>query len=139
MQATQVQQSVPGAVRNAFRLTLLVIGLALLSNVVSLFDGGREEAEAAGTGAVWGAVAFAVVLVILQFLVAFKMRAGARWARTVLTILAVLQLIGTVVGLADVEGGFGTVHLVLNVLVAIIDIAVLVLLYRPESNRYFAR
>ncbi|MGV9211724.1 hypothetical protein ACTFTM_07670 [Micromonospora sp. RB23] len=139
MQATQVQQGVPGAVRNAFRLTLLVIGLALLSNVVSLFDGGRDDAEAAGTGTVWGAVAFAVILVVVQFFVALKMRDGANWARRVLTILAILQLIGTLVGLADVEGGLGTVQLALNVLVAIADIALVVLLYRPESNRYFAR
>jgi hypothetical protein len=75
------------------------------------------------------AVVFAVVWTVLYLLFAVKLRAGRNWARIVLTILFVLNVLSLVAN----QGTQG-VEYIGTVLLA----AATVLAYLPASNAYFA-
>ncbi|GAA1535125.1 hypothetical protein GCM10009827_061690 [Dactylosporangium maewongense] len=83
----------PAAVRTAFWLAAASIVAGGVSAVLIFFDidlmyGGHGNEKVA-----YGSAGFALVLLALQLLLALRMRAGAGWARIVLTVLMVVMLL----------------------------------------------
>ncbi len=91
----------------------------------------RQQIDTAVTLTVVGALAFAIVLTVVDGLVLTKMRAGRRWARPTLVALAVLS------GLTDLRQG---PHLAeaLNVTSLLFIAAGVAVMYRPTAAAYFA-
>ena len=83
-------------------------------------------------------LAVVVIVVVASAMVAFAimMRRGRNWARIVLTVVAVLGLGGMT---TSVNGVVLSSPGPLALLTFAVNIAVIVLLYVPASNRYFAR
>jgi hypothetical protein len=80
------------------------------------------------------ALVVGVIFLVLYVLLTFQVRKGRNWARIVTWVLAglgVLTLVGTAVGTEPAGARiFGVVG-------GLIDLAIIVLLARPESNQYF--
>ncbi|GAA2005479.1 hypothetical protein JL107_04770 [Nakamurella flavida] len=77
------------------------------------------------------AVVVGAVVVAIALLFVFKMRAGRNWARIVITIFSVLNLLSLFGG---VRSGLSTTDFIGPV----IAIVALVLMWLPASNEYFA-
>ncbi|QFG67863.1 hypothetical protein [Ornithinimicrobium pratense] len=152
----------PGSVALAEKLMYGGAAITLVSGLLSLFvdrDGLREtlrnQLEAAGQatdeasldaamqfGMISGIVA-AVVGAALWALMGWLNGKGIGWARIVATILGVLGVLVTLVGLfgtALVPGGAagGTLSMVLSVVTGALALAVVVLLWRPDASAFFA-
>ncbi len=140
----------PASVQNAVKLIWVGVALNLISTLLTftmiddLIDTAIENAgtgagaldrDAARAGVIAGLVFGLVVSVALTALFAYFIGKGANWARIVYTVLGV---IGVIFGLLSL-GGQPAVLLVLALVGLVITIAVLVLLYRPESNAYFKK
>lgn len=89
--------------------------------------------EFAGTGAgsrpstpAWATAALAVPLVALQVWGAFRLLAGTRWVRTVLTVIAVLSALGAPFDLSPVV-----------VTGLALTLAGAVLMWLPPANAFF--
>ncbi|MFB9905207.1 hypothetical protein [Allokutzneria oryzae] len=84
-------------------------------------------------------ITLAVIVVgavgVLLLVFAFMMRRGRNWARIVLTIVAVLGLGGMT---TNVNGVVLSSPGPLALITFFVNVAVIVLLYVPPSNRYFA-
>ncbi|MGW4487766.1 hypothetical protein ACWEOE_28460 [Amycolatopsis sp. NPDC004368] len=134
----------PATVLGAFWLYLVstVVAIAgagvLLANKQTIVDavrGGGQgqltEAQIEQTANVglWVAVAVAVVIALVYLWLAVKLKAGRNWARIVLTILTLLQIVSLVAG----RGGS-----LLGYLSAGAAVVALVLAFLPPSNAYLA-
>ena len=138
----------PSSVRLAVNLIWVGIALSIVNSLLTfvfLDDVVDQAIEAAGgsatldrdaaqLGAVVGVVVTLVFTVALYVLFAIFIRKGANWARIVYTVLAVLGLLLSLVGIA----GQPALQLVLSLVGIALTVATLVLLFRPESNRYFS-
>ncbi|MBF4591970.1 hypothetical protein [Curtobacterium sp. VKM Ac-1395] len=123
----------PTTVTVAFVIWLIVVLANILSGVISLVSGSASDAaDSVGTAPLVGGAIFAFILAIVELIIVFKMRDGRNWARIVLTVLAILQLIGVGVGAASGGNAFGWIGAV-AVLVATI------LMYVGGANGYFRR
>lgn len=106
---------------------------------------GQDELDAAMTGAIGFGLLLAIAFVLVYALFANKMAAGRNWARIVVTVLAgigvafgSLQLLAVAAGgLAPAEFAVSPVVLVLSGVTTVIDVAVIVLMYRPSVSGYF--
>ncbi|WP_086822052.1 hypothetical protein [Allokutzneria sp. NRRL B-24872] len=115
--------------------------VAMLSHVVRRFDfvpSERQEAYVQDmvNNAMTMSVVVTVILAGVLVTFAILMRQRKNWARIVLTVVLVFGLAGmqaTVNGVALSAPGF------LALFVFAVNIAVIVLLYVPASNRYFAK
>lgn len=139
----------PASVANAIKLIWANVALNLVGALLTftmlddLIDTALEQAGAGATIdrdtariTVIGGVIFSLVIGVgLAALFAYFIGKGANWARIVYTVLIVLGLIGTLVNL----GGQPALLLVLSVVQLVLSIAILVFLYRPDSNAYFKR
>lgn len=143
----------PEPVDLAVKLIWALIGLSVIGALVTfllldqivdqaLADAGIDaalDADTVRSGALIGAVVGLVISVGLFALLAVFIGKGANWARITYTVLAGLGLLLNLVGLAG--GGTSAQPLALDVvgLVSIVlTAAVLVLLWRKESNAWFA-
>lgn len=136
---TEVQAGFWGFLVSA--LIVLVSGLLIIGQRDQLADASRKAVRENGqrvsdaqldtfvTASVITTIVIAVIIAGLYVLFAFKARAGRNWARIVLTIIAVLALIGLAFG-----GGGGSV---LGIIGRVLAIASAVALYLPNSNHYF--
>jgi hypothetical protein len=137
---------VPGSVQNAVRLMFLRSAISVVALVVLVAK--RDEYEkqyltktptasnaTIDAALTVGAVIGIVILVFYVFL-AFKVRAGANWARIVTWVIAGLGILGALVSFGQPDL---TISRVLGVIVAVIDVAVVVLLALGGSNRFFRR
>jgi len=129
----------------------LVVTLATLG---SLKDQIREQlaeqdtkvTEDAVNASYTAGIAFAVILgilgILLWLLMAWKNGQGRSWARIVATILAGLNVLLTLGGLA-IGGATGTssgaISTLISILTLVVPVAVVVLLWRKESSEYYAR
>ncbi|SDN16227.1 hypothetical protein SAMN04489726_5260 [Allokutzneria albata] len=99
-----------------------------------------ENQEAFVRSAVSNTLIFATVIVTVigcaMITFAVMMRRGRNWARIVVTVVAVLGLGGMT---TSVNGVVLSSPGPLALLTFAVNIAVIVLLYVPASNRYFAR
>lgn len=147
----QAAVAAPAEVENAFKLWLVSIALGLVGAIAGIAFADRDamineamknganltrdQASSAVTvGLVVGAV-IALILIGLELLFAFKMRAGRNWARIVLTVLGVL---GVLFGLYGLTNGL-TVGTVLNIISIIVVVAAIVFMFRPAASAYFSR
>jgi hypothetical protein len=134
----------PAPVVNAVRLMLLRSAVSVVG-VISLLtmqdDLKRRYLEAnpdaspsdAETQLNVAAITTVVILVFYVFL-AFRVRTGASWARIVTWVIAGLGILGALLSLGEPDPPLSRA---LGIVVGIIDVAVVVLLARPESNRFF--
>ncbi|MBS1674283.1 MAG: hypothetical protein JSS74_09990 [Actinobacteria bacterium] len=125
----------PTAVKISFWIFLLGAVLEVVAGVIIL--GAGITAAAAGDTLTIGTTpasgpvliatgVIALVIVAVELLVLWKMKAGRNWARVLLTVLEVLSIIGVFTG----TNGVG-------ILAVIISVVAVVLMWLPTSNEYF--
>jgi hypothetical protein len=80
------------------------------------------------------AVVTTVVILVFYVFLAFQVRKGAPWARITTWVIAGLGILGALLSFGQPDPPLSRV---LGVLVGIIDVAVVVLLARRDSNAFF--
>ena len=144
----QVKGPRPKSVDLAIKLIYVGVAVSIVSAVVQflfLDDLVDQQLDATGgaaagsedlvrTGAIIGLVIGLVIGVGIAVLFAYFIGKGANWARVVYTILSVLGLLFSLFGLFSLP----VVPLLLGLVGIVLTVAVLVLLYRPDSNAWFA-
>lgn len=162
-QQPSVQQSsvaVPREVHTAFVLWLGALAAYVVANLLGMLvvdtvvtaavlrAVGPADPDAVTTGriAAYSMIIGVIVLVIgLGLLLTARLRSGANWARIVLTVIGVLDvLVGAygLVGGSTVPGVDGTVHVLIMVAtVAELGLvaAAIWFMFRPPAGAYFAR
>lgn len=98
-------------------------------------EGTDIDRDAARAGAIVGIVIFALIGVAIAALFAYFIRKGANWARIVYSVLAALSLLFGLFGI----GNQPVLLLLISLVGYALTIAILYLLYRPESNAYFTK
>ena len=134
--STTSSTQTPGTVTAAFWILLLGLILDAIGAILLVVGGialvGRGDAGgmAAGLGApvLIGAAVIALLFVVIELIIVFKMRGGRNWARIVITILEVLGL-----GSLFTNPTFWSWGAVVLSLIAV------VLMWLPASNAYFRR
>jgi hypothetical protein len=152
----------PGSVALAEKLMYGGAAVTLISGLIGAFgdqdaarESAREALEAAGEavdeatldaamqlGMVTGII-FAVIGAALWALMGWLNGKGIGWARIVATVLGVLGVLLTVVGLfgsALLPGATagGALAMVLSLVTGALALAVVVLLWRPDASAFFA-
>lgn len=143
----------PATIAQAVRLMRIGGILAILDLVVSLTmigslkddirDALRDAGQSASTSAVDAAYAVAIVSILifgalgaaLWFWMAWKNGEGRGWARIVATVFAVINLIGTLASLG--AAGTSPISTLLGAAGLVVGLGALVLLYRPDSKRFY--
>lgn len=139
----------PASVATAIKLIWANVALSLVSALLTftmlddLVDQVIESSGSSGTidrdtarVTVIVSVVFALVIgVAFAALFAYFIGKGANWARIVYTVLAAIGIISSLVGL----GGQPPLLLVLSLVSLVLSIAIVVFLYRPDSNAYFKK
>lgn len=152
----------PSSVSLAEKLMYAGAGITLLNGLLALFtdqddrrDQVRQQLESAGQAAdeasldaamqigLVGGIVSAVVGAALWALMGWLNGKGIGWARIVATVLGILGVLLTVVGLAGTAvlpgaAAGGVLPLVISVVLGVIALAVVVLLWRPDSSAFFA-
>ena len=137
----------PEPIRVAVTLMYIGAGLAGLSIVLvlllmgSLRDQVRDNNPTFSDSRVDTAVTYGVTIVIVSALIgvalwlwmAHENGAGKMWARTVATVLGVLNIVLTLIRMGANTTGVNILGLVYIALA----VAILVLLYRPDSTAYY--
>jgi len=137
----------PEPIRVAVSLMYIGAGLAGLSIVLvlllmgSLRDQVRDNNPTFSDSRVDTAVTYGVAIVIVSALIgvalwlwmAHENGAGKLWARTVATVLGVLNIVLTLIRMGANTTGVNILGLVYIALA----VAILVLLYRPDSTAYY--
>ncbi len=140
----------PASTHLAVNLMFVLAGLALLNLILAFVfrDQTRRAIATANTGfsqsqldsAVTAAIAVGIVIglvfLVLYVLLAFQVRKGKNWARIITVILAAFGILG---GVSALVGSGSAVSTAVSITTAIIDIALIVLLFRRDSNAYFSR
>jgi hypothetical protein len=142
----------PSAVRNATLAVWAILGLVVLRVILTitmndaLVDAWIEsnssaaalprEIAAEGAPAYTGVAIGVLVICLVLALAAANLSKGARWARVVVYVFASLNILGIVLSLLAPTL---LVIMMINVLVALLSVAAIVLLSTGESNRFFAR
>ncbi|RYV51752.1 hypothetical protein [Pengzhenrongella frigida] len=80
------------------------------------------------------ALVFSLVLIGLQLLFVFKMKAGRNWARIVLTVLAGLSALMTLISLTQ---GF-SIGTATNLISLVATVGAVVFMFRPAAKPYFS-
>jgi hypothetical protein len=140
---------VPSSVRNASYAVWAILVLMVLRTILTfvfkddLVDAWAEDnasglpSEVVADGAPnYAAVALvSLVLAAVLALAALNLPKGAKWARVVAIVFAVLSILG--VAAAFVAPSLLVLQLV-NIIAALLSLAVIILLVTGESNRFFA-
>ncbi|QGG42990.1 hypothetical protein [Aeromicrobium yanjiei] len=144
----------PASVRTAVRLMWVGGGLSLVGLAVSLATLGgttddirrqlREDdpnmsqsaIDAAVTIGIGSAVVGGVIGAALWAWMAWKNGQGRSWARVVATVLAGINIVFTLGGLA--LGGTQTFAMVVSLINLALAVVILVLLWRKDSSEFFA-
>lgn len=143
----------PRSIRLAVRLMWIGAGLALL-NLLATFvqvDEIRDQIDEMAVDSgdpltedqLDTAVAFALTIAGLIGVVAIGLwiwmattnGQGRSWARTVATVLGVLNVVSTLVGVF--AGQLAPLALIVSLVSIALAVTILVMLYRPESTRYY--
>lgn len=144
-QTTETRGAPPESVKTAIKLIWASIALGLLSAIVTfvllddIVDSALEGAtgldrESAQLSIVGGTIVGLVVSVGLAALFAYFIGKGANWARITYTVLTVLGIVLSLLGLFSTQP---VILLVISVVGLALSVAILSFLYRPESNAYF--
>ena len=143
----------PRAVRTAFTLCIASIIVGLLAGTLSFAltnplaasrqrmhdnaTSGMSQAQLdtiLNVSLIIGAV-FGVLFLALEVFFVVKMRAGRNWARIVLTVLAGLDVLVTLLGIL-IQRSVGVTQ-VLGVLPLVLIVAATMFMYRGTANPYF--
>ncbi|HET7388910.1 MAG TPA: hypothetical protein VFJ19_19850 [Nocardioidaceae bacterium] len=143
----------PASIQTAVRLMWVGAALSVISLIVGLIAiGGMKDeirnqlqaqgqqvtqsaVDAAFTVGILFGVVFGIIGVLLWLWMAWKNGQGRSWARIVATVLGVIYLISTIINLSSsTSSGFSKI---LGVITLIVDIVILVLLYRKESSDFY--
>ncbi len=139
----------PKSTALAVRLMQVLAALSLVSLVVSLLsrDSLRTSIRqnqptlnqdrlntAVNVGTAF-AVVLGIVFIVLYLLLANQVAKGKNWARIVTVVLAALSVLSTLSAIAQPSPAISKA---LAVLTALVNIALLVLLFRPDSRAFFA-
>lgn len=147
------QAEPPASILAAVRLMYVGAGLSLLWTVLLLpqrdaireelagqdLDMTESEIESAATTFIWSLALLGVLTIALWLWMAFANRRGHAWARIVATVLGVIAILFTLFSTLSVIGlGQGVnISVLLNVALIALAVAILFLLYRPDSNEYY--
>jgi hypothetical protein len=138
----------PASVENAVRLMFVTALFSLIGIIVTLAtkDDLRKRIRADNPGsdqarlddlvnsAIAIAIVIAVVLLALYVALAFQVRKGKNWARIVTWVFAGLGVLGALFAMA---GTATPISRVLSIVQGLIDVAIIVLLAKADSNQYF--
>jgi hypothetical protein len=139
----------PASIVTAVRLmwagaVITVIGaLSVFVQTDALRDNIRErdssmtssDVDAAVAGVIGFTIVVGAIIVGLWLWMAHQNGQGRSWARTVATVLGVLNVLFVVVGLAaGNQTGLGVAFNLVNIVLAVV---ILVLLYRPDASDYY--
>lgn len=86
------------------------------------------------------AVVIGIVLAAIVLLIAYQMRKGRQWARTVLTMfgsILVVFAVPALLGLGTASGAFGMLTGALAILGGVAAAGAIFLMHRKDSNAYF--
>jgi hypothetical protein len=136
----------PPTVLNATRLMFLRSAVSVIAAVVALAQWDdfkrrflRENPHASASEAsaqLTIATALGIVILVFYVFLAYQIRKGANWARIVTFVIAGLGILGALISLGQPDP---PVSRALGIVVAVIDVAVVVLLASGPSNRFFKR
>jgi len=133
----------PAAVRTAFWLAVASIVAGGVSAVLIFFDADLLAGGHGDEGVAYGSAGFALVVLALQLLLAFRMRAGAGWARIALTVLMALMLLAAPEDVSYLLGHAGSVigsaELAASCLEGLLALGFLVAAYLPGTGAWFRR
>jgi hypothetical protein len=122
----------PSTVTWSFIIWLITVLLGIVGSIFIFILAGTGAAVA-GAGGLAGAFIVAgiigIIIAIVELLIVFKMRDGRNWARIVLLVLAILQVIGNAT-----QGGNNNA---VNWIGLIAVVVATVLMFLPASNGYF--
>ncbi|MFJ2979315.1 hypothetical protein ACIPEP_10690 [Curtobacterium sp. NPDC087082] len=124
----------PTTVTVSFIIWLIVVLANIISGIVVLVagGGGAAAANAVGTGPVVAGAIISFIIAIVELIIVFKMRDGRNWARIVLLVLAILQVLNVGVGAASGSNAFGWIG-------GIAVIVATILMFVGGANAYFRR
>lgn len=140
----------PASVKTAINLIWARVVLGVLNFAVTMFlldsiiDKAMTDANVGGTtvdtdavrsGIIVGAVVGLVISVGITVLLVIFLRKGANWARIVYTVIAVLGILGSFLGIA----GLPALLLVLSLVAVALTIASIFFLWKKESSAFFTR
>ena len=143
----------PKSVDNAFLLWIVGAVISLLTVIFvftvgadaitdaareSLKNSGRSYTEddvknVANATKIIGVVV-GILFIGLYVLFAYKMRAGRNWARITLTVLGALNVISILFSFRQAGG----VSVVIGLIEAVVILAAIFLMFRPDANQYYA-
>jgi hypothetical protein len=118
--------ALPRPVALAVNLLWAIIALAVVNLIVGLTQQDASTGSAAAVGS--------VVSIALFVWLTLMIRRGASWARIVITVLFAL---GIIILLFSLLLPVPALLKVLSLVQLVVEIVVLVLLWRPESSAYF--
>jgi hypothetical protein len=134
----------PPPVTNAVRLMFLRVGIGLISIIVlfatkndlkkQLLKNNVNATDSTVNAAIAVGAVIGIVFLVLYALLAVKVSKGRNWARIVTWVLAGLGILFGLIGLGSPAPGLSRI---LSILDLLIDVAIVVLLAQPVSNRYF--
>jgi len=124
----------PTTVTVSFVIWLIVVLANIISGIIVLVagGGGAAAADAVGTGPVVAGAIISFIIAIVELIIVFKMRDGRNWARIVLLVLAILQVLNVGVGAASGANAFGWIG-------GIAVIVATILMFVGGANGYFRR
>jgi hypothetical protein len=136
----------PSTVVNAVRLMLLRSTLGVISLIVlfatkddlkkRILKDQPTASDATVNAALGVAAGIGLVILVFYVFLAFQIRKGANWARIVTFVIAGLGILGALISFGQPDP---PVSRALGIVVAVIDVAVVVLLASGGSNRFFKR
>ncbi|MGB3827673.1 MAG: hypothetical protein WA962_02770 [Ornithinimicrobium sp.] len=141
------KEHAPPSVKTAVTLIWASVALGLISTLVTFFllddivDTGMQGTSGADrdtvqVGVIVGAIVGFVFTVAIAALFAYFISKGANWARIIYTVLLGL---GILLNLFALFGTQPAILLILTVVSIALSVAIVFFLYRPDSNRYFAK
>jgi len=139
----------PKSTALAVRLMQVLAALSLVSLVVSLLSRdslrtsirqnqptlNQDRLNTAVNVGIAFAVVLGIVFIVLYLLLANQVAKGKNWARIVTVVLAALSVLSTLSAIAQPGPAISKA---LAVLTALVNVALLVLLFRPDSRAFFA-
>jgi hypothetical protein len=136
----------PTTVVNAVRLMLLRSGVGVISLIVlfttkddlrkRILADQHDATESTVNTALGVAAVIGLVILVFYVFLAFQIGKGANWARIVTFVIAGLGILGALISFGQPDPPLSQV---LGIVVALIDVAVVVLLASGDSNRFFRR
>ncbi|MFN2563150.1 MAG: hypothetical protein ABR571_17890 [Jatrophihabitans sp.] len=136
----------PSTVVNAVRLMLLRSAIGVISLIVlfatkddlkkRILKRTPNASDSTVNAALGVGAAIGIVILVFYVFLAFQIRKGANWARIVTFVIAGLGILGALISLGQPDPPLSRA---LGIVVAVIDVAVVVLLASGRSNRFFKR